>query len=230
MSIPKIKSTIPERKDSDSGKVFPSGVQIGKTSYGLGVFAFAFIPKGTPLGRVSGTIVEDPDYGSDYCISAGEGKVLEPGLPFCYINHSCEPNCQLLQYTRSENGEELEVGELSESELGFDEEFYTDAEPLEEDEDSFFGEGNAVEKDDDVSSLNDSEEPTDSDDVETELHFEDNEDGEIWVESLRDIMPGEELSIDYAWPADRAMKCLCGSSRCRGWIVDPAELKLLRKS
>ena len=53
--------------------------------------------------------------------------------------------------------------------------------------------------------------------------FEDDADAEIWVEAVRDILPNEELTIDYAWPADRAVKCLCGTSKCRGWIVDPTE-------
>ncbi|MDR0871129.1 MAG: hypothetical protein LBN39_10100 [Planctomycetaceae bacterium] len=223
--------TVPERKASDCGEVFPSGVQIGKTPYGLGVFAFAFIPKGTPIGRVPGKIINDPDYGSDYCISAGDGKVLEPGVPFCYINHSCDPNCQLMQYTHVEEGEELEIGELTENELNFsndDEESYVDAEPLEEDDECFFGDGGAVEITD-GETVNPGGLPqvsSDSDMVPV-MDFEDDEDAEIWVESVRDIMPGEELNIDYAWPADRAVKCLCGSPKCRGWIVDPKELKLL---
>lgn len=49
----------------------------------------------------------------------------------------------------------------------------------------------------------------------------------VWVETLRVIEPGEELTIDYGWPADSAIRCGCRSPRCRGWIVDPAELVLL---
>jgi len=51
----------------------------------------------------------------------------------------------------------------------------------------------------------------------------------IYVESVRPIEPGEQLTIDYAWPARAAIPCLCGSRRCRGWIVAPGELKYLRK-
>ncbi len=115
---------LPQRSASDEGRVFPSGVRVGRTSYGLGVFSFALISKGTPIARVPGKLIHDPDYGSDYCISAGEGSVLEPGPPFCYLNHSCQPNCQLMQYVREEADadEELEVGELSEDEMRLDEE------------------------------------------------------------------------------------------------------------
>ena len=49
----------------------------------------------------------------------------------------------------------------------------------------------------------------------------------VWVEALRVIEPGEELSIDYGWPADAAIRCGCRSPRCRGWIVNPAELSMV---
>ena len=35
---------------------------------------------------------------------------------------------------------------------------------------------------------------------------------------------GEELTIDYAWPANAAIVCRCGAGTCRGWIVSPEEL------
>ena len=216
-------SQVARRSPSDVDRVFPCGVKIGKSSYGLGVFSFAFIPKGTPIGRVPGEIVHDADYGSDYCINAGEGKVLEPGPPFCYLNHSCEPNCQLMHYVREEDadGEELEVGALTVTEMEDDEEAFVDTEPEEDDESCFFGEGGASEIDEDA---DESFEEEFEDEEDVEMQFEDDIDAEIWVESTRDILPGEELTIDYAWPADRAFKCLCGSPNCRGWIVDPAEL------
>jgi hypothetical protein len=46
----------------------------------------------------------------------------------------------------------------------------------------------------------------------------------VWVQTIRPIQPDEELTIDYGWPATAAIPCLCGSSRCRGWIVHPDEL------
>ncbi|MFN7955464.1 MAG: SET domain-containing protein-lysine N-methyltransferase [bacterium] len=53
------------------------------------------------------------------------------------------------------------------------------------------------------------------------------EDGQPWahVVALRDIRAGEELSYDYAFPAQFAERCFCGASQCRGWIVDPDELE-----
>jgi hypothetical protein len=211
------KSTIDRNGSSDLGKVFPSGVRIGKTSYGLGVFAFAFIPKGTPIARVPGHVIHDPNYGSDYCIDAGEGKVLEPAPPFCYLNHACEPNCQLMQYVREEDtdeSEDLEVGELTETEMDFEE----NAELA--DDDCIYG---GAEEDNLETETAEESGITESD----EQFFEDDADAEIWIEAIQDIMPDEELTIDYAWPADRAVKCLCGKPKCRGWIVDPAERQYL---
>ena len=202
------------RESSDLGKVFPSGVRVGDTSYGMGVFAFAFIPKGTPIARVSGHLINDPNYGSDYCIDAGDDKVLEPEPPFCYLNHACEPNCQLMQYVReadAEESEDMEFGELTEEDMDLDDQcefidddcIYGGAEDDEILEDEILEEADETESDEQV--------------------FEDDADAEIWVESIQDIMLDEELTIDYAWPADRAAKCLCGTPQCRGWIVDAAE-------
>jgi hypothetical protein len=214
----KLESVIVRREDSDLGRVFSCGVRIGKNSYGLGVFAFAFIPQGTPIARVAGHIIHDPNYGSDYCIDAGNGKVLEPAPPFCYLNHACEPNCQLMQYVREEDAdeaEELEASGLTEEEMDFEGECDLS------DDDCIYG---GIEEDEYLENKVEEEE-YDLDAEETV--FEDDADAEIWIESIRDIMPDEELTIDYAWPADRAVKCLCGATRCRGWIVDPAERELL---
>jgi hypothetical protein len=52
---------------------------------------------------------------------------------------------------------------------------------------------------------------------------------EITVEALMDIPKGAEITIDYRWAAFGAIKCLCGSPKCRGWVVAAEELpKLLR--
>ena len=48
---------------------------------------------------------------------------------------------------------------------------------------------------------------------------DDPSDLEIWLEILRDIEPGEQLTIDYGWPAEAAIPCGCGAASCRGWIV-----------
>ena len=55
----------------------------------------------------------------------------------------------------------------------------------------------------------------------------------IWIEALRDIQEGEELSYDYEydWLPEYTVRdlefygCECGSTRCRGTIVDVPERK-----
>ena len=53
------------------------------------------------------------------------------------------------------------------------------------------------------------------------------DDGRIWIETIRDIEPGEELAYDYAYvleerhtpAAKRRFPCHCGASNCRGTIL-----------
>ena len=53
------------------------------------------------------------------------------------------------------------------------------------------------------------------------------EDGRIWIETIRDIKPGEELAYDYAYVLDerhspaakRRFPCNCGAANCRGTIL-----------
>jgi SET domain-containing protein len=53
------------------------------------------------------------------------------------------------------------------------------------------------------------------------------EDQRIWIETIRDVEPGEELAYDYAFvlperhtpAAKRRYPCRCGSPRCRGTIL-----------
>ena len=53
------------------------------------------------------------------------------------------------------------------------------------------------------------------------------EDSRIWIETLRDIEPGEELAYDYAYElaerhspaAKRRYPCFCGAQTCRGTIL-----------
>ena len=46
-------------------------VKVGKVSFGKGVFAKQDIPKGTLIGTVEGRVIDDPEYGTSYCIDIG---------------------------------------------------------------------------------------------------------------------------------------------------------------
>ena len=51
--------------------------------------------------------------------------------------------------------------------------------------------------------------------------------GRIWIETIRDVEPGEELAYDYAYvleerhtpAAKRRYPCHCGAPECRGTIL-----------
>lgn len=132
-------------------------VRVGRTRVGKGVFARKRYLVSTVIGEIRGDVIEDPDYGSRYCMDIGGGCVLEPQAPFRYVNHSCEPNC------------EFDFFDLTQ-ESGFP----------------------------------------------THRH--------VYLLALREIKPGEELTIDYNWSADTAIPCRCEAPSCRGWIVTSDQL------
>ncbi len=49
-----------------------------------------------------------------------------------------------------------------------------------------------------------------------------------WWIAVRDIAPGEEITYDYGFVADVAEPCACGSTSCRGVIVDPDPAELAK--
>lgn len=62
------------------------------------------------------------------------------------------------------------------------------------------------------------------------------DDEEVWIEAIRDIKKGEELTYEYGFDEpDSDYPCFCGSKHCRGWIIDseytfkPGEKEALEK-
>ena len=141
------------------------GVKVKDSDIGKGVFATQSFRKDDVLGEVKGEIIDDANYSTNYCMDLGDTLSLEPTAPFRFMNHSCEPNCELF------------VWDLDEDDPKHDE-----------------------------------------------------TKGRLWVGAMRKIKKGEQLYIDYGWPADSAIPCLCGSKKCRGWVVDPDELHLVAAS
>jgi uncharacterized protein len=135
-------------------------LRIAETHVGKGVFARRRIASGVVLGEIHGAILDDHPEDSSYVMELPGGRLLDPAPPFRFVNHSCDPNCEL---------------------------FYWEAEPGETEEER------------------------------------------LWMQTIRTIEVGEELLIDYCWPADAAIPCRCGAQGCRGWIVDPAERHLIEE-
>jgi uncharacterized protein len=137
---------------------FPA-VELRDTNLGLGVFTRQRFRRGQIVGDVCGTAFFDAAYDSAYCMEMGPDRVFEPAGVFRYLNHSCDPNCEIFYY-----------------------------------------------------------EPTTDERGHVELP------DRLWLRALRPIAAGDELTIDYAWPAARAIPCRCGAANCRGWIVAADEL------
>jgi len=133
-------------------------VQVDNTPVGRGVFARRKLKAGMVLGEIQGEIFPVEPEDPSYCMELPSGRVLEPTAPLRFLNHSCDPNCEL---------------------------FY------------WFDEDGSLQED------------------------------RLWLQTIRSINAGDELLIDYCWPADAAIPCRCGVPDCRGWIVDPEELHLL---
>lgn len=46
----------------------------------------------------------------------------------------------------------------------------------------------------------------------------------LFLSALETIESGEQLTIDYCWPPAMAIRCRCGETECRGWIVAKSQL------
>jgi hypothetical protein len=128
------------------------------TPAGKGLFALKTFRKRQVIGQMQGRYIEGDDYDPDYVVDLGDYGVLDPKAPFRYLNHSCEPNCELLEWETTNHGQP-----------------------------------------------------------------------QIWVHALRTVRASEQLTIDYGWPADSAIPCLCGTPTCRGWVVDKSELGKVKR-
>ena len=138
----------------------PSPVTVGPAKHGQGVFAAKRFRAGQEIGEIEGKLINDPDYGSNYCIDLGTPYSLEPDAPYRFLNHCCDPNGKLFV-------------------------------------------------------ISDDDEPADK--------------IKVVIEALKNIQPGTEITIDYEWAADAAIRCGCGATKCRGWVVSLDELHIVGK-
>ena len=57
-----------------------------------------------------------------------------------------------------------------------------------------------------------------------------NEEGRIFIEAIKNIQPGDELTYDYGYKHEGELTsdvkkfyhCICGAPNCRGTIIDPS--------
>jgi hypothetical protein len=133
-------------------------LSVRSTLAGRGLFARKLFRKAQAIGHMTGTLIAGDDYDPDYVVDMGDLGVLDPDAPFRFLNHSCEPNCELLEW-----------------------------------------------------------------------EMEDASQPQIWVHAIRTVRPSDQLTIDYGWPAESAIRCLCGTPTCRGWVVDASELERVKR-
>lgn len=80
---------------TDASQPSPDIVRVLQTHIGRGVFAVRRYPAGAVIGEITGRVVDDACYSSDYTFDLdGESLQLDPYPPFCYLNHCCDPNCE----------------------------------------------------------------------------------------------------------------------------------------
>lgn len=73
-------------------------IKIGKSKFGKGLFANREFKVGKVLFTFTGEIIHFTDTISlgdkeSYPIQIDKSKYLNPDEPWCFINHSCDPNC-----------------------------------------------------------------------------------------------------------------------------------------
>src|SRR5688572_29421667 len=85
-----------------SWHVWHRRVRVAPARVGQGVFALRPFRAGQAIGLIQGIVSRDPHYGSEYCMDLGGNCSLEPIPPYRYLNHSCDPNAEIigLEYGR----------------------------------------------------------------------------------------------------------------------------------
>lgn len=136
-------------------------VRTAPARHGRGLYAQRPIKAEETLGRIWGPMVDDPSADPRYVMEMDNDLYVVPKGPFRYMNHSCDPNCEIFMWEEDKIDPKL------------------NSRPL-------------------------------------------------FVGARRAIRLGEELTIDYAWPAELAIPCDCRTEKCRGWIVAPEEKHRLK--
>ena len=138
----------------------PRKVRVGSSPLGKAVFAQREFITHEVIGEIKGEIIDDPLFASTFGMDLGGELTLDPKPPFRFLNHSCQPNCELFMWDTDQTS------------------------PI----------------------------------------------PRLWLQAVARIQPGDELTIDYGWPAQSAIPCGCRAANCRGWVVDEAQVHLVAES
>ncbi len=90
-------------------------VYVADSPNGLGLFTSAALGGNRAVGRVHGQ-KKPSGWRSEYCMEFA-GGAIEPDPPYRFINHSCDPNCILIEW-------ELSRGDETQGEGGKNEPIY----------------------------------------------------------------------------------------------------------
>ncbi len=89
--------------DNDYGyrRYYDDDVEVKKSRCGNGVFAARQFFPGELVIEIHGQLLRKKSYeGSQFVMELDDTWFLEPTIPAAYLNHSCSPNCELLQITK----------------------------------------------------------------------------------------------------------------------------------
>jgi hypothetical protein len=94
-----------DRTLQDTANESLPAVDVRPSVVGQGVFATRAFEPGELVGMVTGELIDNEVFeGSDYAMDMGETHVLEPVAPFRFLNHSCQPNCELWVLEHDDGG------------------------------------------------------------------------------------------------------------------------------
>ena len=98
MTLPQDTRHSPSQTGNSRGDQVRQLVRVESTHVGRGVFARRRLKGGRVLGEILGEVLlVEPD-DPTYCMELPSGKVLEPIAPLRFLNHSCDPNCELFYW------------------------------------------------------------------------------------------------------------------------------------
>lgn len=103
------------------GAHLPSALEVRMVpGKGRALFALAQFTPGEIVLHIHGQVIDDRNYGSLYCMDLGGNRVLEPDMPGGLANHSCNPNCELIQIDENTMGLQAIVNIEPDREITYD--------------------------------------------------------------------------------------------------------------